>query len=188
MKLKNFVKINTKEMNKEARALFYSIVSDSIPDLIAVIKTTNSEGEPTKTRMFHKVDNGEHWYIIPLNATPTEEQLNTLTNKLMKTLHMGNFTLESSLIENNDLFDNFVANDDYSTLAEQFAKVIHDDWLGERVQNGWRYGETRNDENKTHPLVKDWSQLQESEKDIKPKVIKELIKILQDNGFKITKK
>ncbi|MCK9532223.1 MAG: RyR domain-containing protein [Gammaproteobacteria bacterium] len=188
MKLKHFVKINTKEMNKESRALFYSVVADMLPDIIAVIKTTNDDGEPTKTKMFHKVLDGEHWYIIPLKECPTEHQMDDLANKLSKTLHMGNFILESSLIENKDLFDNYVSNDDYSSLAEQFAKVLHEDWLNERRQNGWRYGEMRNDEDKTHPLIKEWSQLDESERDIKPKVIKDLIKVLQDNGFKITKK
>lgn len=188
MKLKHFVKINTKEMNKESRSLFHSVVADTLPDIITVVKTTNDEGEPTKTRMFHKVVDGEHWYIIPLKDCPTAEQMDSLADKLMKTLHMGNFTLESSLIENNDLVDNYVTDDDYSKLAEQFSKVIHEEWLNERKAKGWRYGELRNDEDKTHPLVKDWSQLDESEKDIKPKVIKDLIKVLQDNGFRITKK
>lgn len=188
MKLKHFVKINTGEMNKESRSLFHSVVADMMPDIITVVKTTNDEGEPTRTKMFHKVVDGEHWYIIPLSDAPTSEQMDNLTDKLLKTLHMGDFTLESSLIENKDLTDNYLSNDDYSSLAEQFAKVMHDEWLAERTNHGWRYGERRNDEDKTHPLIKEWSQLTESEKEIKPKMIKDLIKVLQDNGFRITKK
>lgn len=188
MKLKNYIKISTGQMNKDSRSLFYSFVKEIMPENLAVVKTTNNDGQPTKTKMFHKVVEGKNWYIIPLNQNPTEEQMDELFDRISGGLHMGNFELVSSLIESKDIFDNHMSSDDYDVVAEAFAKQMHEEWLNERINKGWRYGEERNDESMTHPLVKEWNSLTEDEKNIKPKMIKELIKLLQDNGFKITKK
>lgn len=188
MKLANFVKINTAEMNKDSRALFYSIVKEIFNDRISFIRSTTEDGEPKVTKMFHKVEDGQHWYIIPLKAAPMLEQMDQLAQKLTDKLNMGNFTLESSLIENQDVFNNSVDEDHFSVIAEQFAKKIHEDWMNERSNKGWRYGERRSDEDKTHPLMKNWEQLSESEKEIKPSLVRDFIKVLKDNGFKITRR
>jgi ryanodine receptor 2 len=188
MKLKHFIKINTREMNKETRALFYSLTKSVMGDLIMVVKSTDSDGNPSTTKMFHKIVEGQNWYIVPLKSCPTAGQIDELTQLLIDKLNMGDFTLESSLVENKDVFNNSVSDDDYSMIAEKFAQKVHEDWLDERVKNGWRYGEERSDESKTHPLVKSWHELSAQEKTIKPEMVREFIDILRSNGFKITKK
>lgn len=188
MKLSKFIKFNTKEMNKESRALLYSIVKDGLGDKVSVVKSTDKDGQPTSTRIFHKIDDGKHWYIIPLSKNPTEDEINSIADKMIKNLNMGDLEIESSLVESNDIFDKSLSEGDYQTIAEKFAQKLHEDWMEDRNTSGWRYGEQRNDEHKTHPLMKAWHQLSEEEKTIKPHMVKDLVNILKDNGYKVTKK
>ena len=188
MKLSHFIKINTAEMNKESRALFYSLVKDVLGDLVNVVKSTSDDGEPKVTKMFHKIDDNGHWYIIPLKQSPDTDQLTVVTEKLATNLHLGNFQIESSLVENQDIFNNSLSEDEFTIISEKFAQQLHNNWVNERLSQGWRYGERRDDGAKTHPLVKNWSQLSENEKDINPQLVKEFVNILKSNGFKIIKK
>lgn len=174
-------------MNKETRVLFYSLTKKVMGDLLDTIKSTDPDGNPTSTKMFHKTVEGQNWYIVPLKQNPSSEKMDELVEELVDHLHMGDFQIESSLIEHKDTFNNSVSDDDFSSIAEKFAQRSHNTWLNERVNNGWRYGEARDDENKTHPLIKSWGELSDREKSINPEMVREFIDILRSNGFKIIK-
>lgn len=49
-------------------------------------------------------------------------------------------------------------------MTEQIAANIHDVWAQGRVQEGWRYGENRDDAAKTIPCLVPYEELPESEK------------------------
>ncbi len=48
---------------------------------------------------------------------------------------------------------------------ETLAVHEHDRWMAERMQRGWRYGPTRDDEEKLHPDLVPWDRLPESSKE-----------------------
>jgi len=47
---------------------------------------------------------------------------------------------------------------------ERLAEAEHDGWMEQRLKNGWRYGEPRDDEKKIHPLLRPYADLPEKEK------------------------
>ena len=42
---------------------------------------------------------------------------------------------------------------------DRLAKAEHLAWMDQRVANGWRYGAKRDDPNRVHPLIVDWTSL-----------------------------
>jgi len=70
---------------------------------------------------------------------------------------------------------------------EIIAESIHDCWAENRFNEGWIYGESRNDKKKTHPSLVPYSKLSESEKEYDRITAKETIKILMSLGYKIEK-
>ena len=49
---------------------------------------------------------------------------------------------------------------------EQLARSEHDRWAGDLVRKGWRWGPSPKDpENLTHPLLVDWDELAEEERE-----------------------
>lgn len=77
--------------------------------------------------------------------------------------------------------------EDLETLVEQMSKNVHDVWAETRIQQGWTYGEQRNDELKTHPCLVPYEELPESEKEYDRNTSIGTLKLIMKLGFKISK-
>jgi len=74
---------------------------------------------------------------------------------------------------------------DLLQLTELLAKNTHDIWAAQRIAEGWKYGATRNDENKEHPCLVSYEDLSENEKEYDRNTSVETLKVIQKIGFKI---
>ena len=72
-------------------------------------------------------------------------------------------------------------------LVEQMSKNVHEVWSETRINQGWTYGEQRNDELKTHPCLVPYEELPEEEKEYDRKTSITTLKLIIKLGFKITK-
>ena len=52
---------------------------------------------------------------------------------------------------------------DITDLVSKFSEHYHDAWASRKQENGWTYGDTRNDESKLHPRLKPYNMLSEYE-------------------------
>lgn len=77
--------------------------------------------------------------------------------------------------------------EDLETLVEQMSKNVHDVWAETRIQQGWTYGEQRNDELKTHPCLVPYEELPESEKAYDRNSSIGTLKLIMKLGFTISK-
>lgn len=77
--------------------------------------------------------------------------------------------------------------DDLETLVEEMSKNVHDVWAETRIQQGWTYGEQRNDELKTHPCLVPYEELPESEKAYDRNSSIGTLKLIMKLGFTISK-
>lgn len=74
-----------------------------------------------------------------------------------------------------------------SAIGELIAKNTHDTWAAQRMADGWKYGEQRNDHNKLHPCLIPYEELSEEEKEYDRKTALESLKLLIALGFTIEK-
>ncbi len=70
-------------------------------------------------------------------------------------------------------------------LVEQMAKQVHDVWAQSRMEQGWCYGEQRNDTLKTHPCLVPYEELPEVEKAYDRDTAIGTLKLILKLGFKI---
>lgn len=68
-------------------------------------------------------------------------------------------------------------------LTEKLAENTHDVWAQGRIEQGWQYGETRNDEKKLHPCLIPYIDLPESEKEYDRNTALETIKLIHKLGY-----
>ena len=73
------------------------------------------------------------------------------------------------------------------SLIEAMAKNVHDVWAQGRIAEGWKYGEERDDEHKTHPCLVPYEELPESEKEYDRQTAISTLKLIQKLGFNIAK-
>ena len=72
-------------------------------------------------------------------------------------------------------------------LVEKIAKNVHEVWAQNRLDEGWIYGEERNDALKTHPCLIPYEELPEIEKDYDRNTAFGTLRLISKLGFKITK-
>lgn len=72
-------------------------------------------------------------------------------------------------------------------LCELIAKNTHDVWSLGRINEGWTYGEARNDEKKHHPCLIPYEELSESEKEYDRSTAMEALKLIVKLGYRIEK-
>ena len=77
---------------------------------------------------------------------------------------------------------------DLLELTEKIAENVHDIWAVGRINEGWRYGEKRNDELKTTPCLVPYSELPESEKEYDRNTAFETLKLIVALGYEIKHK
>lgn len=74
------------------------------------------------------------------------------------------------------------------TLTELLAKNAHEVWARTRLEQGWSYGEKRDDARKQHPCLVPYEDLPENEKTFDRNTAMETIRLILRLGFQIEKK
>ncbi len=82
---------------------------------------------------------------------------------------------------------NVVLPDDIDALTETLAANTHDVWAQNRINDGWTYGATRNDDEKKHPCLVPYDQLPDSEKEYDRQTSMQTLKLIYKLGYRVVK-
>lgn len=80
-----------------------------------------------------------------------------------------------------------VLPDTLQELQELLAKNAHEVWAKQRMNEGWSYGPTRNDELKQTPNMVPYEALTEPEKNYDRSMSAETLRLIMKLGFMISK-
>lgn len=72
-------------------------------------------------------------------------------------------------------------------LSERIAENVHEVWAKARIDEGWTYGEKRDDIHKKHPCLVPYDELPEEEKGYDRNTAMNTIKMVKKIGFRIEK-
>lgn len=72
-------------------------------------------------------------------------------------------------------------------LTERIAQNVHDVWAVGRISEGWTYGEKKDAEKKTTPLLIPYDELPEREKEYDRNTAFETLKLIVKMGYEIQK-
>ena len=78
--------------------------------------------------------------------------------------------------------------EELNPLLEAMAKNVHEIWAQERINQGWTYGEKRDDNKKLHPCLVPYEDLPEEEKVYDRNTSVETLKLILNLGFEISKR
>lgn len=82
---------------------------------------------------------------------------------------------------------NIEITEDLIQLTELIAENVHDVWALGRMEEGWQYGEQKDESKKTTPCLVPYSELPESEKEYDRNTALETIKLILKLGYRIEK-
>ena len=81
-----------------------------------------------------------------------------------------------------------VLPDSLKPLFEAMAKNVHEVWAQTRMRQGWKYGPSRDDSKKLHPMLVAYEDLPDQEKEYDRKTSIETLKLIIKLGFTISEK
>ncbi|XP_043918075.1 LOW QUALITY PROTEIN: ryanodine receptor 1-like [Protopterus annectens] len=73
---------------------------------------------------------------------------------------------------------NVIIPEKLDTFINKYAEYTHDKWAFEKIQNNWTYGETIDENAKTHPMLRPYKTFSEKDKEIYRWPIKESLKAM----------
>lgn len=77
--------------------------------------------------------------------------------------------------------------EELDALVEQMAKNVHEVWAQSRIEQGWTYGEERDDALKHHPCLVPYEDLPEIEKAYDRDTALSTLKLIYKLGFSIVR-
>lgn len=72
-------------------------------------------------------------------------------------------------------------------LTEKLSENTHEVWAKNRIEQGWKWGKTRDDARKLHPCLVPYDSLPESEKEFDRSTALETLRLILALGFKISR-
>jgi class 3 adenylate cyclase/tetratricopeptide (TPR) repeat protein len=75
--------------------------------------------------------------------------------------------------------------EDLLNLVEQLAEITHDNWVRQRLADGWTHGQHRDDLLKEHPCIVPYDELPESEKEYDRKISLGVVQTMLALGYHI---
>lgn len=78
--------------------------------------------------------------------------------------------------------------EELKSLVEKMAKNVHEVWAESRIKEGWSYGPSRDDKQKTHPCLVSYEDLPENEKTYDRDTAVGTLKLIMKLGFSVKQK
>lgn len=142
-----------------------------------------------QVHMTKKVSDGKVIFTVPLTRDLLESEV-TRVLEAFETQYGGDYSIASSRMETGmpDRLEIEVDQAPLIELATAWAKQQHNDWMEDKVEQGWRYGVDVSTDNKTHPLIRQWSDLPAEYRKVDLTRIEELIAFFNHQGYVLTRK
>lgn len=96
--------------------------------------------------------------------------------------------MKANYIPKPENLENIQLSEELNNLVEAMAKNVHEVWAQSRMEQGWTYGQERNDQLKQHPCLVTFEELPEVEKAYDRDTAVGTLKLILKLGFNITKK
>lgn len=75
----------------------------------------------------------------------------------------------------------------HTALIDALSENVHDVWARKRMDDGWRYGPSRDDTKKTHPCLVPYADLPASEQSYDREMVEQVVRAAVALGYRIEK-
>ena len=178
-------------LDKAQKIAWMAAVKDNAPSgTIATIQTTDDQGALKSVCMVHKEGKKKNAYQIPLTRDLAPDEVQKIVDVFSEKSDLEWWDIETNetIIQAKERAGIDVDDERHLAICTAMAKKRHDQWMKDRLDNGWRYGVSFNNEEKTHPLLRPWEQLPDQFKKPDMETPQALMDLIRANGFVIVGK
>jgi hypothetical protein len=191
--LQKFIRLETKdELPHEVVRKWFNLIEKYGPDdIISSVTAIHPKNGPAEIRLVHrKTTLDRHLYDIPLKRDLLRAEMDMLARHWDHIYKDGDFIIECSQAEMYHPSEDeaiVMEVDAFDSLCEEIAKAQHQQWVKERTDAGWRYGDQVSHKEKTHPMLRQWSDLPKKYRKIDKSTPKVFLEQLNKQGYSVVK-
>ena len=188
-----FVKLVSKEHLgiKDARTWFKVVLQNAPQGIINPIPHIDVNGIMSNTPLIRRSKGDSTELIIPLARDLIPSELQRIADAWREVSPSGSYSISTNPTQEQKLNQAVVGlqvdGEEYQSLCLQLAKVRHESWMRDKAQDGWRYGPLLNVKEKTHPLMRPWSDLPQQYKDVDSSNPEQFLKFLSTQGYAVVR-
>lgn len=182
--------ITTEPLDRPAlRCWLHCVRETAPPGTPTTVPTVDNEGYPRVVSLIHQETDDRHRYLVALTRDLAEAETKRIVDAFAAENPELDFDIQTSQTSL-DPTGNMVAveRDHYLELCAALAKRRHEAWVRERTDAGWRYGTTFSAKNKTHPLLRPWTELPDRYRKPDLDTPQTVLDLLRDQGYAIVSK
>lgn len=172
--------VKADEYSDELPKVWFKAASETLPE---GLPCTIQNGE-NNARMKLTRKDGKAILSIPLVRNLTKKEVEAVIEEFTSVFD-GDFSITSTRIEigvKNEV-EVEIDHDPLISLCTAWAKQQHEDWMKDKTEAGWRYGPTVSMSNKTHPLMRPWSDLPDAYRVVDTSKAEQLLKLFNEHGY-----
>lgn len=151
--MKHFIKVYSKNLNYEQMEFIKSLLKNN----------------------FLYLEENKNVTVFYLTKSLSEEKMEQFVNMIYKKYPDDEFYFENSTDVKT------FTNEQIQNMLYDLSKYLHDKSMNEKIKAGWRYGDKFDPEQKTSPLIKNYDDLPEAHKQMRPDIFAKVIEILGKN-------
>lgn len=160
----------------DVKKWFHSVRKFGPNGIMTTVQVDDKSAELVKVRR-----DGAYQYVIPLVRDLTQTEVEKIVENFslecdfeIITTHAPEYQIDTTVkVDHDPLMD----------LCSAWAKDKHQAWKTEKEESGWRFGLTMCRKAKTHPLLRDWSDIPSEYKKVDTKQVSELLELLKNSGY-----
>lgn len=173
-------------LSDEAVATWISAVMETGPDGVVVPTLKGASGETM--RFYRRSEDGKNRYIASLSRNLTTDEATAIARTFSESYPEGDFDIHWSQEPKKDTKYEEVSDDLLKGIAVEAAKLNHNHWLRKRTDEGWRFGVSHDDNQKTSPMCRDWEQLPQSYKRSELQRMMTLLEVVERMNLRLVRK
>ncbi len=176
--------IVSEEIEKNLLRAWFHAVRDNAPE--GVVVTVQVDGKPVQ---IVKSKDGEVRYMVPLSRDLTDAEVKSIIDAFSHATDVDfKVKATTSPLDISVSPEIEIDHDPMIELCTGWAKKKHEDWMSAKTASGWRYGPSVSTSNKTHPLLRPWSEIPAEYRKVDTTQAQELLDLLRDSGYIIVRR
>lgn len=184
----------TEDLDPKIVKAWLNVVNEYGPDNITTsVPVVKPNGSPTHAYVIKSKIKNKRIYDIPLLRDLTEDEGQYIVDAWMAEQD-GDYKIEISTEPVNPIYNEFkiihpkMPKSDWRQICEMLSKEMHNRWVEEMVGKGWRYGLKMNEDQGTHPLLKNWDNLPEEYQKVDEETPARFLEAMDRMGYSVVNK
>lgn len=181
----NIALIVNDDIDKDLLRAWFRAVKDNAP--AGVVHAVMADGK--SVQVVKRRDSDDVRYMVPLTRNLTDVEVKKVIDAFS---HNTDFDFKisatASPLDKKLSPEIEIDHDPMVDLCTGWAKKKHEDWMTSKTDTGWRYGGAMSTSNKTHPLLRPWSEIPAEYRKVDTTQAQQLLDLLRDSGYIIVKK